>query len=421
MQTNEMQEPAFNAPAAEAAGAVEPVNAAAVEAADAAEAANAAEDAAPAAAVDSAPAAADATPAAVAADAAPIAAATADAQRTITFTVPCYNSAKDMDHCITSILEGAKYAPDIEIVIVDDGSTDETPEKADDWAARYPDLVRVVHQENGGHGIGVLTGLREARGVYYKVVDSDDWLDGQALSIMLTLLRGFIERDTRVDLFISNYVYEKVYEGTRNAVNYHGALPRHRIFTWSEIGRFRPDQNLLMHALCYRTDVLRGHDLPLPAHTFYVDNIYAYVPLPNCKTMFYADIDLYRYFIGREGQSVNEDVMVKRLDQQFRITRIMMHAYHLYDDVEEPKLRAYMFSYFTMMMTICSVFTKLSDDPAMPDELEKLWAELEEFDPRMYKKVRSSILAIGTNLPTKAGEKLGVWFYHVAEKIFKFN
>ena len=90
----------------------------------------------------------------------------------------------------------------------------------------------------------------------------------------------------------------------------------------------------------------------MPAHTFYVDNIYAYVPLPRCKTIYYADIDLYRYFIGREGQSVNEAIMVKRLDQQFRITRIMMEAYHLYEDVEEPRLRNYMMGYFTMMMAI---------------------------------------------------------------------
>ena len=62
------------------------------------------------------------------------------------------------------------------------------------------------------------------------------------------------------------------------------------------------DQNLLMHSLCYRTDVLRESNLPMPPHTFYVDNIYAYVPLPRCKTMYYADIDLYRYFIGREGR-----------------------------------------------------------------------------------------------------------------------
>ena len=339
----------------------------------------------------------------------------------ISFGIPCYNSAADMDHCITSILEGSVYASDIEIIIVDDGSVDETPAKADEWEARCPGIIRAVHQENGGHGMAVLAGLREAQGTYYKVVDSDDWLDATALATMLSMLRGFEERDVRVDLFVSNYVYEKVYENKRNAVSYRSALPRKRVFGWDEIGHFRPDQNLLMHSLCYRTDVLRSAELPMPAHTFYVDNIYAYVPLPRCKTLYYADIDLYRYFIGREGQSVNEATMVKRLDQQFRITRIMMESYHLYTEVAEPRLRSYMMHYFTMMMTICSVFTKLSDDPAMPGNLRKLWDDLKRFDEKMYRKARWGLLGISTNLPTKAGEKVTLGGYHLAERIFKFN
>lgn len=343
------------------------------------------------------------------------------AHKVITFGIPSYNAAADMDHCISSILEGSRYASDIEIVIVDDGSNDETPQKADAWEARYPGIVRAIHQENGGHGMAVLAGLREAQGTYYKVVDSDDWLDAEALATMLTILRGFEDRNTRVDLFISNYVYEKVYEGTRTGINYKMALPRKRIFTWDEIGRFRPDQNLLMHSLCYRTDVLRSYDLPMPPHTFYVDNIYAYVPLPHCKTMYYADIDLYRYFIGREGQSVNEATMVKRLDQQYRITRIMMNAYHLYEDVKQPKLRSYMMGYFTMMMAICSVFTKLSDKPGVDGELKELWHELKEYDERMYRHARHGLIGAGTNLPGKLGEKTTIGLYHLAGKIFKFN
>lgn len=341
--------------------------------------------------------------------------------KVVTFGIPSYNAAADMDRCITSILEGSSYASDIEIIIVDDGSVDETPAKADEWEARYPGIIRAVHQENGGHGIAVLSGLREATGTYYKVVDSDDWLDASALSTMLTILRGFEERGTRVDLFISNYVYEKVHEGTHQTIGYRTALPRKKIFTWNEVGRFRPDQNLLMHSLCYRTDVLREADLPLPAHTFYVDNIYAYVPLPRCKTLYYADIDLYRYFIGREGQSVNEATMVKRLDQQFRITRIMMNAYHLYDEVEPPRLRSYMMHYFTMMMSICSVFSKLSDNPEAKTWLRDLWRDLKVYDERMYRHARYGLMGVGTNLPSRAGEKTTIGLYHLASKIFKFN
>ena len=95
----------------------------------------------------------------------------------ITFTVPCYNSAAYMDHCIETLLTAGE---DAEIILVDDGSKDDTGKIADAYAEKYPTIVRVIHQENGGHGEGVNQGIRNATGVYFKVVDSDDWLDTAA-------------------------------------------------------------------------------------------------------------------------------------------------------------------------------------------------------------------------------------------------
>lgn len=343
-------------------------------------------------------------------------------QKTLTFGIPCYNSSEYMDHCISSILEGSDYADDVQIVVVDDGSTkDDTYEKAQEWEKRYPNIVKAVHQENGGHGMAVLKGLENADGTYFKVVDSDDWVDGDALKDLLATLRRFISFDTRVDLVISNYVYEHVEDGKQNVVDYGFALPKGKIMTWDKIGHFNMSQNLLMHALCYRTDVLRDGGVPMPAHTFYVDNIYAYVPLPRCKTLYYLDVDLYRYFIGREDQSVNESVMVGRIDQHLRITRIMMHAYHLYDDVESPRLRSYMIGYFTLMMAVCSIFSKLSDKPDAIDNLNELWEELRQFDSRMYRRARKGIVGLATNLPGAAGTQVTLFFYRAAQKLVKFN
>ena len=100
-------------------------------------------------------------------------------------------------------------------------------------------------------------------------------------------------------------------------------------FDWVHVRRFRPDQNLLMHSVMYRTEVLRECGMVLPKHTFYVDNIFVYQPLPYVKSMYYMDLDLYRYFIGRADQSVNESVMVGRVDQQLRVTRHMIDCQDL--------------------------------------------------------------------------------------------
>ena len=133
------------------------------------------------------------------------------------------------------------------------------------------------------------------------------------------------------------------------------------------------------------------------------------------------DIDLYRYFIGRDDQSVNESVMVKRVDQQLRVTKIMIDAVDLYALPEsQKKLRAYMFNYLSMMMAISSVFLTMDGRPEAFEKKAELWQYLKNHDERVYNKCRHSV-AGACNLPGTLGHKITLWGYHVAQKIFKFN
>lgn len=343
-------------------------------------------------------------------------------KKTITFGIPCYNSAAYMDKCIQSILEGSDYADDVQIVIVDDGSAkDDTPAKADEWQRRYPNIVKAVHQENGGHGVAVMKAVANADGVYFKNIDSDDWADADALKALLAKLREFIAADEQVDLVLTNYVYEHVEDNTRNAVNYRRQLPVGRVFGWNEIGHFKMWKYLLMHALTYRTETLRRANLQMPPHTFYVDNIYAYVPFPLCHSLYYLDVDLYRYFIGREDQSVNEANMIKRVDQQLRVTRIMMNAVDVYAlPPEQNKLRAYMLNYFSMMMAISSIFLTLDGSKEALAKRKQLWDDLKAHDGHLYRRCRFSV-AEGCNLPGWLGSKISIGGYRIAQKLFKFN
>lgn len=340
----------------------------------------------------------------------------------ITFGIPCFNSAGYMDRCVESILAACEGEP-VEIVLVDDGSTkDATPEKVDEWQRRLPGTVKAVHQENGGHGAAVLAGLAAADGLYYKVVDSDDWVDADAVRALLADIRAMLDAGRRIDLFVTNYVYEHVEDGTSHAVDYCSVLPEGRPFTWDEAKRFRLDQNLLMHALTYRTEVLRSGGVPLPRHTFYVDNIYAWAPLPRVETLFYRNVDLYRYYIGRQDQSVNESVMTSRYDQQIRITRIMVDQYRLDEDVPSPNLRAYMYNYLAMMMAISTIFGHKSADPASDAAVDELWEHLKRHDATMYARIRhKNPLGFLVSLPGKAGRRITEAGYGIARKIFKFN
>ena len=338
----------------------------------------------------------------------------------ITFAVPCYNSAAYMDHCVETLLAAGE---DAEIILVDDGSTkDDTPAKCDQWAEKYPDIIRAIHQENGGHGEGVNQGIRNARGLYYKVVDSDDWLDTDALGKVMAKLREFSVMPAPVDLVIANYVYEHVEDNTQKVMGYKNVFPQEQIFTWDSIHRFRTSQYLLMHSVIYRTQLLRDCGLELPKHTFYVDNIFVYQPLPSVKTLYYMNLDLYRYFIGRADQSVNESVMAGRIDQQVRVTRHMIDSHDVMAiKTVQPKLGRYMLNYLSMMMSISSIFAVIAGTPEALGLRTQLWEYLRQKDPALCRRCRYRLTNLGTNIPGYQGRKLSVKLYRVAQKIYKFN
>ena len=127
--------------------------------------------------------------------------------KVLSITVPCYNSQEYMRKCIESLLSGGD---EVEILVVDDGSSDRTLEIAQEYEKNYPGIVRAIHQENKGHGGAVNTGLAHATGLYFKVVDSDDWLNEEAYRKVLEVLKECIRGPRTLDLLICNYVYEKV-------------------------------------------------------------------------------------------------------------------------------------------------------------------------------------------------------------------
>lgn len=336
----------------------------------------------------------------------------------ITFTVPCYNSQDYMDHCINTLLKGGE---EVEIIIVDDGSSDDTAKIADKYAAEYPSIVRAIHQENGGHGEAVNTGIKNASGLFFKVVDSDDWLDIDGMLKVISTLKELNSRDTQLDLMICNYVYEHSQDNTSHTVDYKNVFPQNRIFDWSEVGKFRMSQYILMHSVIYRTELLRECGLVLPKHTFYVDNLFVYQPLPSVKTMYYMDIDLYRYFIGREDQSVNEKVMIKRIDQQIRVNKLMIDFYCDLDKKFQNRLNAYMKNYLSMMLMISSTFLMISGTKENLEKKKELWQYLKNKDEKVYAHMRYNLMGMAANPPGKVGRKTFEYGYHLIRKIYKFN
>ena len=335
----------------------------------------------------------------------------------LSVAIPSYNSESYMRNCIESLLPGGE---EVEIIVVNDGSKDGTAAIADEYAAKYPTIVKAVHQENGGHGEAVNAGLRNATGLYYKVVDSDDWVNKEAYLKILETLAKLVKSGEMIDMLISNYVYEKEGKARKKVMQYRSAFPKDQVFTWDDVKFLHVGQYILMHSVIYRTQMLKDCALELPKHTFYVDNIYVYHPLPYVKKMYYMDVNFYRYFIGRGDQSVNEKVMIGRIDQQHRVNKILIDDCDVWK-IKNRKLRNYMISYLEIMMTVSTILAIRSKTEENLVKKKELWQYLKAKDVRLYKRIRRSILGNTMNLPGKSGRTISVAAYKIAQMIVGFN
>ena len=335
----------------------------------------------------------------------------------LSIAIPCYNSEAYMEKCIDSLLVGGE---DVEILVVDDGSSDRTAEIADVYAEKYPTIVKAIHQENGGHGEAVNAGIRNATGLYFKVVDSDDWVNAEAYAQILKTLEELIRGSETVDLLISNFVYDKVGAKRKKVMQYRSAFPQNEVFTWEMTKKLRTGHYILMHSVIYRTELLRECGLELPKHTFYVDNLFVFQPLPHVKTMYYLDVNFYHYFIGRDDQSVNESVMIGRIDQQIRVNKIMIDTL-AGRKVANKKLKKYMVSYLDIITTVSSIMLIRSGTEEALEKKKELWQYLKKADFSLYHKLRRGIMGQTMNLPGKGGRQVSVTAYKIAQKFVGFN
>lgn len=337
----------------------------------------------------------------------------------ITFTVPCYNSQDYMERCIDSLLTADELA---EIIIVDDGSTDHTGAIADNYARNYPEIVKVIHQENGGHGAGVNAGLSQATGLYFKVVDSDDWLDTEALHKLMNQLRHWTKNGQQPDLIVANYLYDHLNGKSPKRMTYRNVFTPGEFCTWEDTRRFLPSQYLVMHSLWYRTEVLKASGVRLPRHTFYVDNLFANQPLPYVKSICYLNLDLYHYFLGREDQSVNEKVLMRRIDQQLRVTKLVVAATDLRKlEKTQPKLTRYLTRNISIMMSISDIHLLLIGTPEARQKRASLWHYIKTHDANLYRTLRYHTLSGFTYLPGRLGDALTLAGYRVAQRLYHFN
>lgn len=337
----------------------------------------------------------------------------------LTIVVPAYNAEEYLRRALQDLVG----VPGVDVVIVDDGSTDATGEIADAFALAHPSTFRALHQPNGGHGGAINTGIRAARGTYLKVLDADDWLDAAALAATLETLRD-AELVGGVDVLFTNYVHEREGKSPRPA-RFDSVFPEGREFGWDEVERFGRRQVLMMHALVYRTSLVRASAVSLPEHTFYVDNLFVVAPLVHARRMRYLSVDLYRYHIGRIDQSVNAAVMVQRSDQLLRVNRLVLQALPAPEKVAlgevPPQLVATLLHYVEGVCAVTSATLARGGTAVHLAERDAFWREVRQESPWLYTRMRRSLIGTSANLPGSAGRKMTTLAYHVARRVVGFS
>ena len=330
----------------------------------------------------------------------------------ISFVVPCYNSEEYMEKCIKSLLIGKD---DVEIIIIDDGSKDNTGKIADKYQKKYPNIVKTIHQENGGHGEGINVGLKHATGKYFKVVDSDDWLDEDAYKKLLKEIKHI---DT--DLVVCNYVYTYTDGRGDQVISFANVYDEGRVLTWDDIHKFSLTQYPSLHSMMYKKSVLDKSNIDLPKHVFYEDNLFIYLPLVNTKTIYYLDLDLYRYYIGRADQSVQENQMIKRSSHQVLVSERVCTAYDL-TEIENKKLRKLMTRECIFLMTIGVVFSRLAFNKEGEKQYKELWKSVKEKNPKLYRRMRYFSMATFVSIPGRLGRQIMKLGYRFAHSLVNFN
>ena len=252
-------------------------------------------------------------------------------EKLLSIIIPSYNAEKYLDVGIPSLLD-EQVLDVLDIIIVNDGSTDATAAKAQVYCDRYPGSIRLISQVNKGHGGALNTGCAAAVGKYLRILDADDWVQTDCLAPFVEFLRS-----CNCDVVLTHYRTVDI----SNGEILERRLPETclgRTLTLKDMMNDRAgfERLFALHAITYRTDFYREQGVLLTEHVFYEDVEYATLPLCRANTIACADLFLYEYRIGDVTQSVSDASQLKRISHvQMVLDRMMREYVRLAEKLDE--------------------------------------------------------------------------------------
>lgn len=315
--------------------------------------------------------------------------------KVLTIVVPTYNVEKYLERCIMSLIQDEKILNMLDIIIVNDGSKDNSLEIAKKYEKQFPNCIRVIDKENGGHGSTINAGLKAAKGKYFRLLDSDDWVN---VDDFPNYVRDLCKLDA--DIVVTDYTLERVFSNISFPIKYNIEKNKLTKFDDLDIKSLYPSY-FANAASTFKTEKLRKSNLYLDEKCFYVDMEYIILPLKEINDYIYLDYNIYRYFFGRAGQSVNYDSLVKNRAMHEKVLKRLIDFYKN-EKLSETKHEYIKYIISLMLNTHYNIYTK-SNLPS-----KKCEKEIKEFDkylkniaPDLYKDTKEKFRSIKWNRNTK--------------------
>lgn len=313
-------------------------------------------------------------------------------EKILSIVIPAYNVEKYLKRCLFSI---ATVKPalleKIEVLIINDGSTDSTPDIASKYCNKYSGIFYLYSKENGGHGSAVNTGIHYASGKYFKVLDGDDWFATKELQKFIELLEKL-----DVDVVASDYLCIK--DGTSEILSRKSCT-----YDKSQYGKIcymsqgEIKKVIKMHSLVIKTEYLKNMPYKLDEHCFYVDAEYVTYPVLNIESVYYTRICPYMYRLGRNGQSMDIKNMQKNRVQHMRVYRSLVKFYKTNCNEETP---LYTKNYIEKCIAQIvenqfQIYISLGLQKGIKEELENWDSKMKKDYPGIYNNVsKKSIMLL---------------------------
>lgn len=332
----------------------------------------------------------------------------------LTIVIPTYNMEKYLRRCLDSLIIEKKALLDaLEVLIVNDGSKDMSSAIAHEYCEKYPTVFRVIDKENGNYGSCVNRGLKEATGEFIKILDADDYFDKDSFSSLLAYLG-----DTEVDVVITNY----------SVVDLDGRLIRKWVFNFPQRKTLNISDYcesycykvLQMHAIAYRRATLVKNCYKQTEGISYTDQEWMFYPMSYMTTFSYLPVAVYQYGLGREGQTMDENVRKKTISHMTKI--LYRQADFLNHANSQEMINGYMKTrFFQLVSMIYPILISGRQDVSLKEIDEKV----KEINPAIYDEV--SVLKLDNRLwpfqyinHWRNNKKIRLWFIMSGYEMMKW-